>query len=88
MRHDRYATPVDTGSLPLAVAWGDARRCGSQLIENGDSIVAVKMLCGAPTLLERSFTVNRALVETWTYDRGPDQFLVRIRFVENSDVVI
>jgi hypothetical protein len=69
-------------------AWGDARRCGSKLIENGDSIAAVKMLCGAPTLLERSFTVNRAPVETWTYNRGPDQFLVRIRFVENSDVVI
>lgn len=69
-------------------AWGNALRCGSKLIEDGDSIVTVKMLCGAPTLVERSFTVNTAPVETWTYNRGPDQFLVRIRFVDGTVVAV
>jgi hypothetical protein len=63
-------------------------RCGSKLIEKGYSIVTVKMLCGAPTLVERAFTVNRAPVETWTYNRGPDQFLVRIRFVDGVVVAV
>ena len=69
-------------------AWGDAMRCGSKLIEKGNSIVTVTMLCGAPTLVERSFTVNEAPVETWTYNRGPDQLLVRIRFVDGTVVAI
>ncbi|HXR91090.1 MAG TPA: DUF2845 domain-containing protein [Steroidobacteraceae bacterium] len=69
-------------------AWGDAMRCGSKLVQKGDSIVTVKMRCGAPTLVERSFTVNRAPVETWTYNRGPDQFLVRIRFVDGTVVAV
>ena len=69
-------------------AWADAMRCGSKLVEKGDSIVTVKMLCGAPTLVEHSFTVNSAPVETWTYNRGPDQFLVRIRFVDGTVVAI
>lgn len=69
-------------------AWGSSMRCGSRLIEKGDSIVTVKLLCGAPTLVERSFTVNRAPVETWTYNRGPGQFLVRIRFVDGLVVAV
>lgn len=69
-------------------AWGNAMRCGGRLIEKGDSIVTVKALCGAPTLVERSFTVNRAPVETWTYNRGPGQFLVRIRFVDGIVVAV
>jgi hypothetical protein len=38
--------------------------------------------------VERSFTVNTAPVETWTYNLGPDQFLVRIRFVDGSVVTV
>lgn len=80
-----------TAALCLIVvqyARGNAMRCGSKLIEKGDSIVTVKMLCGAPTLVERNFTVNRAPVETWTYNRGPDQFLVRVRFVDGTVVAV
>jgi Protein of unknown function (DUF2845) len=69
-------------------ARGNAMRCGNRLIEKGDSILSVKLLCGAPTLVERSFTVNRAPVETWTYNRGPGQFLVRIRFVDGIVVAV
>ena len=65
-----------------------AMRCGGKLIEKGDSVLRVKMLCGAPTLVEHSFTVNRAPVETWTYNRGPGQFLVRIRFVDGIVVAV
>lgn len=76
-----------SGALCLVVAqyaWADSMRCGNKLVEKGDSIVTVQTLCGAPTLVEHSFTVNRAPVETWTYNRGPDQFLVRIRFVDGT----
>jgi hypothetical protein len=80
-----------SAALCLIVAqnvWGNAMRCGGRLIEKGDSILTVKMLCGAPTLVERSFAVNTAPVETWTYNRGPDQFLVRIRFVDGIVVAV
>ena len=86
MRHLK-STACLSAALCLIVAqhaWGDTMRCGSKLIESGDSIVTVKRLCGAPTLVEHSFTVNRAPVETWTYNRGPNQFLVRIRFVDGT----
>lgn len=69
-------------------AWADAMRCGSKLIEKGDPIVTVKTLCGAPTTVERTFTVNTAPVETWTYNRGPNQFIVRIRFVDGTVVAV
>ena len=69
-------------------AWGNAMRCGNRLIEKGDSIVTVKALCGAPTLTEHELTVNEAPVEVWTYNRGPNQFLVRIRFVDGTVVAV
>jgi hypothetical protein len=90
MRHLKSKACL-SAALSLFVAhyaWGDAMRCGSKLVEKGDSIVTVKMLCGAPTSVERTFTVNRAPVETWTYNRGPDQFLVRIRFVDGTVVAV
>lgn len=86
MRHLK-STACLSAALCLIVAqyaWGDTLRCGSKLVEKGDSIVIVKELCGAPTLAERSFTVNEAPVETWTYNRGPNQFIVRIRFVDGT----
>ena len=90
MRHlkSKACLSAALGLIVAQHAWGDAMRCGSRLIEKGDSIVTVNMLCGAPTLVERSFTVNEAPAETWTYNRGPDQFLVRVRFVDGTVVAV
>lgn len=90
MRHlkSKACLSAALGLIVAQHAWGDAMRCGNKLIEKGESIVTVKMLCGAPALVERSFTVNRAPVETWTYNRGPDQLLVRIRFVDGTVVAV
>lgn len=89
--HHRKSKACLSAAICLIVAqyaWANAMRCGGKLIEKGDSILTVKTLCGKPTLVERSFTVNRAPVQTWTYNRGPEQFLVRIRFVDGTVVAV
>jgi hypothetical protein len=85
-------------------AWGDvAMHCGDRLIVKGDSIATVTALCGSPAVVQHSFeesattegdrttshTVGTAVpVETWTYNRGPSQLLVNIRFVNGQVVAI
>lgn len=60
----------------------------------------VRALCGKPANVQHAVVVNAATVrvgvgtrstvgaemsvETWTYDRGPDQLMVRIRFVNGK----
>ncbi len=80
-------------------------RCGNGLVEVGDSMAAVKALCGAPATVQQgvkesattvggstsnqSQTVGAEVpVETWTYNRGPNQLLVNIRFVNGQVVEI
>jgi hypothetical protein len=82
-------------------AWGDTMRCGNGLVSVGDSMVAVKALCGSPATVQQGVKVDTTTtggsrssqttgaevpVETWTYNRGPNQLLVNIRFV-NGQVV-
>jgi Protein of unknown function (DUF2845) len=68
-------------------------RCGNGLVQVGDSMAAVKALCGSHTTTTRGSTSGQSQtvgaevpVETWTYNRGPSQLLVNIRFV-NGQVV-
>lgn len=67
-------------------------RCGDKLVQNGDSIVTVKALCGAPASVENGVAEigenEEVPAETWTYNRGPNQFLVSIRFVDGKVVAI
>ena len=63
-------------------------RCGNKLVEKGDSVVTVKALCGAPASVEQSYTPNYVPMEIWTYNRGPQQFLVTIRFINGTVVEI
>lgn len=78
-------------------------RCGNGLVEVGDSMAAVRSLCGNPADVQRGSVVSattvqagaargtvgsKAPVETWTYDRGPNQLLVSIRFVDGKVVEI
>lgn len=62
-------------------------RCGNKLIQRGDAMVSVKALCGAPAAVEHGVAEQgtaEVTIETWTYNRGPDQFMVRIRFVDGK----
>ena len=62
-------------------------RCGNKLVQAGDDMVTVKALCGAPAAVEHGVQEQgqaEVTVETWTYDRGSNQFLVRVRFVDGK----
>ena len=78
-------------------------RCGDRLIANGDSMAAVTALCGPPAVVQHGAKESATTVggrtsshtegatvpiETWTYNRGPDQLLVNIRFVNGQVVAI
>ncbi len=72
-------------------AWADTMRCGNRLIEVGDSMAAVQALCGAPATVQQGVKASGTAevpVETWTYNRGPNQLLVNIRFVNGQVVEI
>lgn len=67
-------------------------RCGSRLVSDGDPMDEVYRLCGQPTFRTTSteyvsfetgagVVVTRAVViETWTYNRGPREFLRYLTF--------
>ena len=79
-------------------------RCGNGLVEVGKSMATVQALCGSPADVQHSVAVNATStpgaggtrdtvgaevpVETWTYNRGPNQFLVSIRFMDGKVVAI
>ena len=78
-------------------------RCGDELIEVGEVMATVQSLCGTPADVQHSVLVNTTTagaggsrttvgtevpVEVWTYDRGPNQLMVRIRFVDGRVVAI
>jgi hypothetical protein len=66
-------------------------RCGNRLIQVGDSVTTVKALCGSPSAVQQGVAergTGEVPMETWTYDRGPNQFLVNIRIVNGLVVAI
>lgn len=64
-------------SLPA----GASIRCGTELIQNGDSALKLLQACGKP------MAGNPDLLEygEWTYNFGPSQFLVKV-IIRNSRV--
>jgi Protein of unknown function (DUF2845) len=84
--------------------WGDAMRCGDKLVQVGDSMAVVKATCGSPADVQHSTVVSATTtgigtgtrsttgaeipVETWTYNRGPDQLMMSIRFSDGRVVSI
>lgn len=91
------------GIIATQYAWGDTMRCGNKLIVPGDSMAAVRAYCGRPTVVQsglqatantvrvgsQSHTVGAEVpVETWTYNRGPNKLMMRIRFVDGTVVTI
>lgn len=69
-------------------ARGDTMRCGNRIIQRGDSAFTVKRLCGAPASVEQTFTRDYIPMEIWTYNRGPQHFLVTIRIINGKVVAI
>lgn len=89
----RYVTSKVCLSAALCLmlthqVWADTMRCGNKLIEKGDSAVTLKELCGAPAEIEQSFTPQNVPMEIWTYNRGPDQFLMTVRVINGMVVGI
>lgn len=80
----------------VAYGFGDAFRCGSRLITIGDSKGKVMACCGEPDFIDTEGTVtdevsqktgtekhtvgSTTIIEAWTYNRGPGQFVRILRF--------
>jgi Protein of unknown function (DUF2845) len=85
-------------------ACGNTLRCGDRLIEVGEVMATVRSLCGTPADVQHSVVANTTItgagngsrttvgaevaVEVWTYNRGPNQLMVSIRFVDGKVVAI
>jgi hypothetical protein len=104
MRYLKASVPSILCLLAAQQVWGDAMRCGDKLIQVGESMAGVKANCGGPTDVQHSTVVSASTtgigagtrstsgaeipVETWTYNRGPDQFMMSIRFMDGKVVAI
>lgn len=72
-------------------AWADTMRCGAKVIQAGESMLTVRAVCGPPAMVQQGVKEDASTAvpaETWTYDRGPNMFLVNIRFVDGKVVSI
>lgn len=86
--------------LTASHAAADTFRCGNRLVRDGDPIEEVHRRCGDPTF--RTFSteyvsfetasglaVTKAVaVETWTYNRGPREFVRYLKFRDGRLVSI
>jgi hypothetical protein len=65
----------------------DGARCDGGLIELGDGPTTVQTRCGEPTARDRRVEAGPSArpndivtVDEWTYDRGPQSFVLVLRF--------
>jgi len=77
---------------PRAAEAGSNLRCGNRLVSDGDPMEEVFRRCGEPTFRTTStdfvsfetapgVVVTRSIpVETWTYNRGPREFVRYLTF--------
>ena len=61
------------GTLAMHQACADSLRCGTKLVDVGDSVDELLDTCGEPSAREG----NR-----WTYDRGPGKLIMIVRVSE------
>jgi hypothetical protein len=68
----------------------DAFRCGTKLVELGESRLDVRSKCGKPTLEDRRIEQRNGgdivTVDEWSYNLGPGSFTPTFRF-ENGKLV-
>lgn len=80
-----------TLALPCAARADDGLRCGNRIVSVGEREYSVEKKCGAPTRAQRwvdyrddgSPNLRTVLIDVWTYDFGPTQF-IRILTFENE----
>jgi len=64
------ATLVVTGP-----SWADSIRCGTNLVNSGDSVSDLFKKCGPPTFRQ---TPREAGAETWWYNQGAARFMTKV----------
>jgi hypothetical protein len=77
--------------LAATPAWADdGLRCGAQLVSAGEHTGDVLAKCGPPTRAERRRSRRQlraqtwsCVVEVWTYDRGPNDFVRTLTFTDD-----
>jgi Protein of unknown function (DUF2845) len=100
MRGRRVRTVIAALLLLAAVAPAHAFRCGTRIITRGDHAEKMLRFCGEPASVQtrlqtRGYVTHRGhvfpglvedvLVEEWTYNLGPHQFIRLVR-LENGFV--
>jgi len=66
-----YYALLAVGMLAAVYSNAVAMRCGTELVDEGDTQHEVSLKCGKPTCVEQ----NR-----WIYDVGPDEFIKVLHF--------
>lgn len=70
------AAPCVAGALLLAAGPAAAAiRCGTDLVDEGDSVIKLLEACGEPTLGDPALYLGTA---EWTYNFGPTGFITRV----------
>ncbi len=81
-RHTTLHDLVAAGILASLGVHAWAMRCGTELVDEGDTPLEVALKCGTPTFVDQ----NR-----WIYNEGPHQFMKvlhfgagEVQFIENG----
>ena len=91
----RAALMIIIGSSVLAstaarASGPESFRCGTRLVELGDSLLETAFKCGEPTLQDRRIEQREdgllVTVDEWTYNLGPEHFTPMLRF-ENGKLI-
>ena len=88
MRALALSVVVGVTSFGSVVSGDDGMRCDRRLVSVGDSEATVLERCGPPTSADterpvrrrRNGLVARCVIDRWTYDRGPTEFVRTLRF--------
>ncbi|GAB6058143.1 DUF2845 domain-containing protein [Desulfonatronum parangueonense] len=80
------------GLLLCSSGWSLALRCGNELVKTGDSRMVVRNKCGEPhdiVVSTREIKVGTettitTVIETWTYNLGPREFLYYLTFKDGK----
>jgi hypothetical protein len=87
-------------ALPLVlllagrVAWADdSWQCSERIVTTGEREPAVLEKCGAPAERARRFVRRRwgttsQVIDLWRYDRGPNELVRMLTFVDGALVTI
>jgi len=65
----------------------DSMRCGKRLVRDGQRTAEVRAACGTPTsAVQRVVGRTGLVIDEWSYDFGPHDFVRHLRF--ENDVLV